>query len=114
MVPQPKKKNSGGAAVENTVVLALLVTLVSGLFLVLYLSFAKVWTKSALYDGLICVQEGRAPATCDRNVRQRLQYLPWGRIRSLELGSDGAGRATLSVHDEIPMTVDQTLPEQLR
>lgn len=114
MALRRKTTNSGSAAVENAAVLALLVLLITGLFLVLYLSFARVWVKSALYDGLICVEEGERPAVCQREVRKRLSYLPWSRVQGLELKSGQPAEVTLHLREQMKMTVQQALPEELK
>ena len=110
---RPRNKTTKGFALIEGIVVAIgLVLLITALFMVLYLSFTKIWVKSALYDGLICVQEDRAVQECRRRVRDRLSYLPWGRILKIDLQEDG--RAEIKIRENLTFTVQQSLPEGLK
>ncbi|MEQ1878405.1 MAG: hypothetical protein ABL958_17310 [Bdellovibrionia bacterium] len=114
MAPPRNKKNSGQAMVESAAAVFLAIVLVAGLLLVLYLSFTKIWVKSALYDGLICVQENRAERECRRAVESRLSFLPWGAMRDLSLDKSGRGHAEILIRDNLRLNVAQDLPETVK
>lgn len=113
MGQRPNRTTEGSVAVEATAVVAMLILLTGGTFLVLYLSFTRIWAKSALYDGLICVQENRPQLECRQIVRKRLSYLPFGTNQSLLLSDAGEGRVTLRVHN-FNVEIQQLLPDTLR
>ena len=100
--------------IEGAFAAFLLVLLISGLFLVLYLSFSKVWVKTALYDGLVCLKEDRSETECRRLVENRLSFLPWGSLQNLRLNKDGRATAEIAVRDRLEMEISQELPEALR
>ena len=96
------KNNSGQAAIETVIALSGFITLLAGVLIISYLSFARVWLSHESYETLICLAQRVATNICESNLRKALQQLPFGSLH--HLGTHVADSvATLNLQFE-PMT----------
>jgi hypothetical protein len=109
-----RRKNSGMATTEAAFVIPLVVLAVAGVLAIMYLSFTAVYTKVALYDGLICRLERRSEPECRQLVIKRLEFLPWGKVVKLQLNPRARAKVTLNFSDQHSFNVHQSLPRELR
>ncbi len=110
----------GSTLIEVAASLGFVVLAISSILAVLYFSFTKVWAKNALYAGLICEAQKKPNEKCQKLVRKRMSFLPFGTIKNLELSPTGHGQMTFqvksilrSVDSKLDFHFRQKLPEGL-
>jgi len=80
------KGNSGSILLEAIISLSLIIGLVSGTLVLSASAFARLWFDHLLYEGLICVAEGRSRRTCEhRLLAQVHRTLRYGEIKKIVL-----------------------------
>jgi hypothetical protein len=77
------KSQRGSVIVETAPVLMVLISFLSGIFIVSYLVFAETWVRFQGEQALYCLAEGRSVAVCKYKLHRSLrEFLPWGESQS--------------------------------
>lgn len=86
------KTNKGSALWEALPVTALLLVLVTVIFLVCYLFFARAFILYHVEQSLYCAVVGRPPRICQEHFARKLrEFLPWGSLQRVHLACDPKG-----------------------
>jgi hypothetical protein len=104
----------GSTAIEVSVSMAFIVFAIISVFFVLYLSFVKVWAKTSIYDGLICLKQGEPETACHGLVMRRMQFVPFGYVGRVSLEPSGKGEMSYLLKSNWNFHFEQQLPEELR
>ena len=77
---------SGSVALETTIALSTLVTLISGGLALSYFIFAKVWLAHAAYEASICLSTPEFEAECEGKLKNQISgALPIGEVGRTQL-----------------------------
>jgi len=78
----------GSALLEGLPVVMVLLVFVSGLMLLTYLLFVRVWMQYQGEQALYCLAEGRSRFHCQSRLKSDLdRFLPWGESTAHTSGS---------------------------
>lgn len=90
----------GQAIIELSLSMALAVLLFSGLLIVAYLSFAKLWTSYQIEQAMLCSMSlEKSQSICVRQLNNKVQQtLPWGQFDARITKSEPSNSTELLAH----------------
>jgi apolipoprotein N-acyltransferase len=87
------KNNFGNAIAEALPAIAALLVFIVGIFLGVYLIFARAWIQYQSEQALYCLSESKPAFVCHRGLQNKLaSSLPWGRVGKTQLSSTTKGK----------------------
>ena len=108
-----KHGTRGSLALEATLSMSVILSVVLGVLLTCYLLFGKVVLRQALHQGLICIAEGHSQLTCENQIRKTSRLLSRDfRQTSIELRSKEEkwqGIINWRVFNRFPLEIRQNL-----
>jgi hypothetical protein len=107
------KSIRGSTLIESAISSAFVTVTVTTSSFILYFAFTKVFSKSAIYDGLICIAEEKRTSVCEDLVRKRISYLPIGSVQKISLRPNGKGELTFVIDPNFKLHVTQEIPGDL-
>lgn len=69
-----RNKQCGQTTVELAILGSVLLPIVFFVLVGSYVTFARSWTRHALYEGLICLSEGALTRTCEKEIKSKISF----------------------------------------
>ena len=80
------QNQKGQAFVETTIVMLTMILLIKLTMVLFLFIFSSLWIQHSLYQGLVCLAEGREVSYCKENIKTQIKrVVPLGHIQNIKL-----------------------------